>query len=80
MKSLKAQNSVTDFAHKMLSPSTYECQLCALTYGSFSMKQKWKSFIESLPIKTVFFIKMNLKSSIKFKLLFQQFTLPRTQQ
>ena len=46
--------SLTDFAHKILSPSTYDCKLCALTYGNFSMKQEWKSFIESLPVSTVF--------------------------
>src|SRR4051812_39889081 len=47
-------STVTDFAHKLLSPSTYQCHLCALTYGNFTMKQEWKSFIESLPVKSVF--------------------------
>ncbi len=47
-------SSVTDFAHKILSPSTYQCHLCALTYGNILIKQEWKSFIESLPIETVF--------------------------
>lgn len=45
---------VSDFAHKILSPSTYPCQLCALTYGNFAMKQAWKSFIGGLSAKTVF--------------------------
>jgi hypothetical protein len=47
-------SAVTDFAHKIFSPTTYQCQLCALTYGNFSMKQEWKSFIEGLPVRTVF--------------------------
>ena len=47
-------STVTDFAHKILSPSTYQCQLCALTYGNFTMKQEWKSFIESLSLTTSF--------------------------
>jgi hypothetical protein len=45
-------NSLTDFAHKIISPSSYQCQLCALTYGNFSMKQEWKTFLESFPVTT----------------------------
>jgi hypothetical protein len=47
-------NSLTDFAHKIISPSTYNCQLCAITYGNFTVKKEWKAFIESLDIKTEF--------------------------
>ncbi len=47
-------SSVSDFAHKMVSPSTYKCNLCALTYGNFSVKQEWKYFVETLSIKTTF--------------------------
>jgi hypothetical protein len=50
-------STVSDFVHKILSPSTYSCYLCALTYGNFAVKQEWKSFIEGLPIKTVFLYK-----------------------
>lgn len=50
-------SSVADFAHKIISPSTYQCSLCNLTYGNFSMKQKWKDFIETLPAKPVFLYK-----------------------
>lgn len=45
-------STVTDFAHKILSPSTYDCHLCALTYGNFSEKEEWRSFIKSFDIKT----------------------------
>ena len=47
-------STLTDFAHKLLSPSTYQCHLCALTFGNFSEKQEWKSIVESLPLKTIF--------------------------
>jgi len=33
-------NSAIDFAHKMLSPETYECNLCRITYGNFAMKKE----------------------------------------
>jgi len=63
-------SSVTDFAHKIISPSTYQCQLCALTYGNFSMKQDWKSFIESLPIETVFLYKDKFVQQYKMNTAF----------
>ena len=47
-------NSMSDFAHKIISPLTYRCNLCALTYGNFIMKNEWKLFIESLDIETAF--------------------------
>jgi hypothetical protein len=50
-------STISDFAHKILSPSTYDCKLCALTYGNFSEKKEWKDFIEIFPADTVFFHK-----------------------
>ncbi|MDH5516804.1 MAG: hypothetical protein OEY36_03165 [Gammaproteobacteria bacterium] len=41
-------NTVTDIAHKIFSPSTYGCQLCAITHSAFSVRDEWKAFIESL--------------------------------
>ena len=58
-------STVTDFAHKLLSPATYSCNLCALTYGNFTVKQKWKSFIEGLSIKTAFLHKDEFKKQYK---------------
>ena len=45
---------VTDFAHKILSPRTYACSLCKLTYGAFTIKQQWKEFLSRLPHKLIF--------------------------
>jgi hypothetical protein len=47
-------STITDFAHKILSPSTYDCHLCALTYGNFKEKNEWKNFIENFPVKSIF--------------------------
>ena len=41
-------NTVTDIAHKLLSPSTYSCNLCALTHGTFQMREEWVNFLETL--------------------------------
>lgn len=47
-------NTVTDIAHKIFSPQTYSCGLCALTHSYFSMRDEWKSFIESLGVECQF--------------------------
>ncbi|MDH5425195.1 MAG: hypothetical protein OEY29_09390 [Gammaproteobacteria bacterium] len=41
-------NTVSDIAHKIFSPSTYECQLCAITHSAFSMREEWKMFLQSI--------------------------------
>jgi len=38
-----------DSAHKLLSPQTYECNLCALTHGMLGPKSEWKAFLKTLP-------------------------------
>jgi hypothetical protein len=47
-------NTLTDVAHKILSPETYACNLCALTHTSFGMRREWKEFLESLDARTEF--------------------------
>lgn len=41
-------NTVSDIAHKIFSPETYSCNLCALTYGNFAIRSEWKEYLESL--------------------------------
>jgi hypothetical protein len=41
-------NTLTDIAHKIFAPETYECNLCAITYGNFAMRAEWKEFLETL--------------------------------
>lgn len=50
-------NNVTDFAHKLISPDTYACSLCSLTYGSFKIHQQWADFIRKLNYKVIFIYK-----------------------
>ena len=47
-------NGLLDWTHKILRPSTYQCQLCKLTYGNTGMNKKWRDFIAHLPMETVF--------------------------
>jgi len=41
-------STVTDFAHKIVSPETYSCNLCKITYGNMTMKSSWKDYLGSL--------------------------------
>lgn len=41
-------NAVADAAHKLISPETYACNLCALTHTTFGMRGEWKQFLNGL--------------------------------
>jgi len=41
-------NTLADAAHKIFSPRTYACNLCALTHTAVSMRGEWKRFLEGL--------------------------------
>jgi len=41
-------NKAFDFAHKIIKPSSYPCDLCKLTHGALSEYQEWSHFRESV--------------------------------
>ena len=43
-----------DMFHKILSPATYSCSLCAVTYGATSMRPEWQQFIQQLAVPVEF--------------------------
>lgn len=45
---------VMDSVHKLVSPSTYPCQLCAVTYGLTSMRAQWRAFLGTLGLEARF--------------------------
>lgn len=47
-------NTLTDIAHKIFSPQTYSCQLCAISHSYFSERDEWKDFIKQLDIECEF--------------------------
>jgi hypothetical protein len=47
-------NTLADLAHKIFSPQTYACNLCALTYSNTGMRQDWKKFIQALDFPVSF--------------------------
>ena len=48
------RNAIKDSAHKILSPKTYQCKLCELTYGPFKEKKKWKAFRKNSNVEMKF--------------------------
>ncbi|MCH7534906.1 MAG: GTPase [Bacteroidetes bacterium] len=44
-----------DYAHKVLSPSTYSCNLCALTHSIFGQRNDWKEFAKYAPFEMKFY-------------------------
>ncbi len=47
-------NGAMDLLHKLVSPATYACRLCEVTYGTFGMKRDWRATIEALPMPVTF--------------------------
>jgi len=44
-------NALMDSLHKVVSPATYQCQLCTLTHGVKNPRKAWTAFLESLPME-----------------------------
>ncbi len=40
-------NAYLDSLHKIVSPKTYPCSLCDITYGVFKIRPEWKAYRES---------------------------------
>lgn len=49
-----ARNAILDSMHKVFSPSTYECNLCDITYGLMTENRTWKRFRQESPHTMVF--------------------------
>ena len=55
-------NTLADAAHKIFSPATYACHLCALTHSNFGMRREWQDFIASLDTPVEFLHADELKA------------------
>ncbi|MEL6878102.1 MAG: hypothetical protein AAGL68_08410 [Pseudomonadota bacterium] len=47
-------NALVHAVHKSVFPATYPCSLCAITYGTVSMRKVWKKFLDGLNMEKVF--------------------------
>lgn len=48
-------NGIMDSIQKVVSPSTYACDLCAITYGLTTMNSKWRVWLKQLDMPAQFF-------------------------
>ncbi len=44
-----------DFAHKIIHPDSYSCNLCVLTHGNWKEKSEWKSFKKNHDNEMIFY-------------------------
>lgn len=68
-------NGLLDIAHKVLSPSTYECKLCQLTYGVVTEKSAWKRFRKNFGISMEFLHRDEFRKKYASKFM-PDYTLP----
>lgn len=51
-----------DAVHKIVSPRTYPCSLCAISYGPLAMHQAWREVLAALPLAVLFYHKDDFPS------------------
>jgi hypothetical protein len=56
-------HALLDSVHKVVSPRTYPCALCGLTYGLTSMRPEWKAFLAELPLPARFLYRDELPAA-----------------
>ena len=61
------RNILLDGAHKIISPKTYECNLCDITYGAFTENKKWKKYRKESKLKMEFLHKDEFKTQYASK-------------
>jgi hypothetical protein len=47
-------NAAAGWAHKLISPGTYACGLCKITYGHAGMLKAWQTYLVGQPFPTSF--------------------------
>lgn len=55
-------NGLLDWAHKIFSPQTYACNLCAITYDNLGMRRPWRDFLKRLPLAVEFLHRDELRA------------------
>jgi hypothetical protein len=60
-------NMMEDISHKVLSPSTYPCNLCALTHGAFSMRKEWRDFLAKIKPPLTFLHRDEFRKEFKLE-------------
>jgi len=62
-------NAVLDSLHKIVSPQTYDCKLCELTFGLLTEKTEWKRFRKHSEHEMIFLHKDEFEKQYRSKWL-----------
>lgn len=54
---------VLDSIHKVASPATYPCSLCAVTYGLVAMDRRWRDWLRGLPLPVDFYHRPDFRAA-----------------
>jgi hypothetical protein len=60
-------NLAADIAHKIFSPQTYSCNLCAITHSTFGMKNEWRDYLATLKVPFEFLHADEFKAEYQIK-------------
>ncbi len=56
-------HGIMDSIHKVVSPSTYKCDLCAITFGLVRMKDEWRAWLERWERPVEFFHRSDFRQA-----------------
>ena len=62
-----AFNAVFDAIHKSVSPDTYKCNLCKITYKIATINKDWKTYIKNMDFPVEFLHKDEFKKQFDYK-------------
>jgi hypothetical protein len=55
--------AIIDSIHKTVSPATYPCSLCAITYGAVRMDPKWKAWLKAQAFESIFYHRPDFRAA-----------------
>ena len=68
-------NGMFDYVHKFVSPETYQCNLCSITYDMGGKKDQRTEYLNRLPLRVQFAYKNNILES-NFNVNYKNQSLP----
>lgn len=57
-------SALGDAVHKLASPATYPCSLCALTYGAVSKRPAWRAFLARVGLSALFLYRDEFRADL----------------
>ncbi|MCM0000325.1 MAG: hypothetical protein NBV68_13145 [Erythrobacter sp.] len=57
-------NAARDAVHKLVSPATYPCSLCVLTYGAVSKRPAWRAFLARVGLPALFLYRDEFRAEL----------------